>query len=432
MDAAEVLVLGAGVAGLAAAERLAAAGRRVLVLEARDRIGGRIHTVDDPGLHHPVELGAEFVHGEPVELVELIRTAGLGLEPIPDRWSHGPAHRAASRSDPPTLVARLLKEAGGSLPDRPVADLLRARRDESRFDVESVVGYLEGFHAADLNLLGTRSLAENEAAGHEDGEHPHRVREGYGALVHWLANQLDPALVEIRLGTWVTSVRWRPGEVRVPVRSGPADAEVVARQAIVTLPLAALKRPPEEAGAVCIDPAPPGWREPLAALHMGAAHRIVLGFDEPWWAPNGDDGPGFVRGTQEPVPVWWTALPSRVPLLTGWTGGPRAAALAGRGEDAMLRTALDSLASVFGRDPADLRSRLRLAYFHDWVADPLAGGAYSYGGVGAIEARAALARPVAGTLFLAGEGVAQRGRNGTVHGALASGREAAAAALAQP
>jgi monoamine oxidase len=431
MEVADVLVLGAGIAGLAAAERLTAAGRRVLVLEARDRIGGRIHTVDDPGLHHPVELGAEFVHGQPAELIELIHAAGLGLEPVPDRWSHRPARRIASRSDPPTVLARLLEEAG-PLPDRPVADLLREWPARSTVDLEPVVGYLEGFHAADLNRLGSRSLAENEAAGHEDGEHPHRVREGYGALLHWLANRLDPALAEIRLGARVTSLRWRPGEVRVTVRSGTADAEVVAPQAIVTLPLAALKRPPGEAGAVCVDPAPPGWRESLAALHMGAAHRIVLGFDAPWWAANGGNGPGFVRGTQEPIPVWWTALPSRVPLLTGWTGGPRAAALAGRGEDAMLRTALDSLASVFGRDPGDLRSRLRFAYFHDWVADPLAGGAYSYGGVGAIEARAALTRPVADTLFLAGEGVAQRGRNGTVHGALASGREAAAAALAQP
>ena len=91
----------------------------------------------------------------------------------------------------------------------------------------------------------------------------------------------------------------------------------------------------------------------------------------------------------------------------------------------MLRAALDSLASVFARDVGELRSRLRLAYAHDWSADPFAGGAYSYGGVGAIEARAALVRPVADTLFLAGEAVAQDGRNATVHGALISGRRAA-------
>jgi monoamine oxidase len=113
-------------------------------------------------------------------------------------------------------------------------------------------------------------------------------------------------------------------------------------------------------------------------------------------------------------------------VLTGWAGGPRAAALTGRGEAALLQAALESLASVFGHDMAELRSRSRLAYAHDWSADPFAGGAYSYGGVGAVEARATLARPIEGTLFLAGEAVAEKGRNATVHGALASGRRAAA------
>jgi monoamine oxidase len=193
-----------------------------------------------------------------------------------------------------------------------------------------------------------------------------------------------------------------------------------------------LKRPAGEPGAVSIDPSPPGWRDWLARLHMGAAHHVVLSFDARWWARNGEDGPCFVHGAGEPFPVWWSSLPSHVPLLTGWTGGPRAAALAGRGDEALPPLALDSLASVFGRDLAELRSRLRQAYAHDWVADPFAGGAYSYGGVGAIEARAALVRPVADTLFLAGEAVAQRGRNATVHGALLSGRAAAAAVEASP
>jgi monoamine oxidase len=175
-----------------------------------------------------------------------------------------------------------------------------------------------------------------------------------------------------------------------------------------------------------LDPRPPGWVDALGALHMGAAFRIVIGFDTRWWAPDGKPGPGFVYGGPEPFPVWWSALPTRAPVLTGWAGGPRAATLSGQGEAALLRAALDSLASVFGRDVAELRSRSRLAYAHDWSADPFAGGAYTYGGVGAIEARATLARPVEGTLFLAGEAVAERGRNATVHGALASGRRAAA------
>ena len=104
-------------------------------------------------------------------------------------------------------------------------------------------------------------------------------------------------------------------------------------------------------------------------------------------------GPSFVHGGPEPFPVWWTAPAATRAVITGWVGGPRAAALAGRGEAAMLRLALESLASVFGRDVGELRSRLRMAYVHDWSADPFSGGAYSYGGVGAIEARAALDAP---------------------------------------
>jgi monoamine oxidase len=431
---ADILVLGAGIAGLAAAERLAAAGRRVTVLEARDRVGGRIHTTHDPVLGHPVEFGPEFVHGHPPDLLELIRAAGLHVDDVPERHERGPGHDHDPLPDRHASIAELLDRSSAG-PDRPVAELLDEWRSELSHpaELDAVVRYLEGFHAADLAHFGTRSLAENEAAEDQDGDELHRVREGYGAVVRWMADRLDPARVEIRLRTPVRAVRWRAGEVRVEVHAnGDGAADIVAPRAIVTLPLPALKRPAGEPGAVSIEPSPPGWREWLARLHMGAAHHVVLGFDARWWARDGEDGPSFVHGEGEPFPVWWSSLPSHVPLLTGWTGGPRAAALAGRGDEALARLALDSLASVFGRDVAELRSRFRQAYVHDWVADPFAGGAYSYGDVGAIEARAALVRPVAGTLFLAGEAVAQHGRNATVHGALLSGRAAAAAVEAHP
>ena len=432
MPEADALVLGAGIAGLAAAERLAAAGRRVVVLEARDRIGGRIHTVEGPNVRHPVELGAEFVHGRPAELLELIRSAGLTLERVPERHERGPGHDWLPLPDVRAALARLLDGPGGLLPDRPVAELLRERGDGllSRAEREAVTGYLEGFHAADLERLGTRALAENEAAENEDGDDVHRVRDGYGVMVRRLAERLDPARVEVRLGSVVTALRWRPGQSRAAVRPAAGEPyEVTAAHAIVTLPLAVLGGQVGQVGAVSIDPLPPGWSAALSALHMGAVHRMVLEFDGRWWARDGEDGPSFVHGTTEPFPVWWTSLPSRVPALTGWTGGPRAAARAGLGQDELLRAALGSLGSVFGRDAGDLRSHLKRTWWHDWMADPFAGGAYSYGGVGAIEARVALGRPVAGTLFLAGEAIAGEGRNGTVHGAFETGRRAAARVL---
>jgi monoamine oxidase len=439
MPSADVVVLGAGIAGLAAAERLGAAGLRVVVLEARDRIGGRIHTVDDPGLKLPIELGAEFVHGCPTELLELIRDTGLTLEGLSENQRPAVGSRAggatAGQRRMPDIRASLatLLEADRDGADRPVADLIREHGALLTHpgEVDGVIRYLEGFHAADLSQLGTRALAENESAEDDDGDSPHRIREGYGELVRRLAERWDHARVEIRLGAVVTALAWRAGQVRVMVLASDGRTEVAAPRAVVALPLPMVKRMVGGWSTGGLDPRPPGWVDALGALHMGAALRIVIGFDSRWWAPDGKPGPGFVYGGPEPFPVWWSALPARAPVLTGWAGGPRAAALTGRGEAALLQAALDSLASVFGRDVAELRSRSRLAYAHDWSADPFAGGAYSYGGVGGIEARRALVEPVAGTLYLAGEAVAQHGRNATVHGALISGREAAAALLRQ-
>jgi monoamine oxidase len=428
MADADVLVVGAGMAGLAAAERLVAAGRRVLVLEARDRIGGRIHTAHDPDLDVPVELGAEFVHGHPTELVELIRQLGLTLVPGRERHQRGPGEPAPPLPDLRATLDALLRGAAAG-PDRPVADLLRERASKVRpRELEAATRYLEGFHAADLSLLGTRSLAQNEAAGEADGEELHRIGEGYGTLVRRLADSIEAERCEIRLGTAVGSIRWRPDEVMVS--TGDAT-ELVAPRAVLTVPL------PElhgwlSGGVTGLDPVPPEWRDALECLHMGAAHRVVLGFDRRWWAADGLAGPSFVHGGGEPFPVWWTALPSRAPIITGWVGGPRAKAMGAQNEGALIRAALESLASVFDRDVGELRSRLRQAYVHDWSADPLAGGAYSYGGVGAIEARAILGRPAGGTLYLAGEAVAEEGRNATVHGALISGYRAAERLLAQP
>ena len=432
MADADVLVVGAGIAGLAAAERLAAAGRRVLVLEARDRIGGRIHTAHDPELDIPVELGAEFVHGHPAELMALIRRLGLTVVPGRERHQRGPGEVAPPLPDLQHTLSKLLNGADQG-PDRAAADLLQEHAAAARpGELETAARYLEGFHAADLSLLGTRSLAQNEAAGEEDGEQIQRVAEGYGTLIRRLADSIDPDRCEVRLDTEVRAIRWREGEARAQVWLAPQAAfeELVAPKLVLTVPLPVLRQLLTGAGGR-LEPVPLAWIDALQSLHMGAAHRVVLGFDRRWWVADDRDGPTFVHGGGEPFPVWWTALPSRAPVITGWAGGPRGALLSGKGEDTLIRAALESLAAVFGRDVGELRSRLRVAYAHDWSADPLAGGAYSYGGVGAIEARAALVRPVDRTLYLAGEAVAEDGRNATVHGALASGYRAAERVLAQ-
>jgi monoamine oxidase len=416
------------VAGLAAAERLAAAGRKVVLLEGRDRVGGRIHTVPSSALQYPIELGAEFVHGQPPELRALIGAAGLSLDPVPE-W-HEREEGGVERPQPDIReqVQLLLHSRPEEEPDRPLADLVRQQGAGASDQV--AVGYIESFHAADLEKMGSHALAETESAETEDGEGNFRIREGYGRLVEWLRARLPPQSVELRLETAITEISWRPGRVTVSTRDRAGrQSEITGSQAIITFPLGVLKARPGSPGAVRIDPEPSGWSTSLIALHMGVAQRIVLQFKDIWWAKPDGALPGFVYGAEEPFLVWWTSLPKELPILTGWTGGPRASALAGLTAEELLTRALDSAGGIFGQRPKSLRDRLVKAFAHDWMSDPFALGAYSYGGIGAREARRLLATPVSDTLFLAGEAVADAGRNATVHGAIASGRRAAAQAL---
>jgi monoamine oxidase len=423
-------VLGAGIAGLAAAEHLAAAGSKVVILEGRDRLGGRIHTLHPPALGHPVELGAEFVHGRPPDLRALIRAADLALDQLPE-W-HEREQGGVERPQPDIrdLVQQLLGSDPEKEPDRPVAELVRQRGAGISRGRWAAVQYIESFHGAELDKFGSHALAEAEAAETEDGEQSFRIREGYDRLIEWIRARLPTGSVELRLEARITDIEWRPGLVRVSTRDPRGrSSDVTGSKAIITLPLGVLKAAQGSAGAVRIEPAPPGWSTSLDALHMGTAQRIVLHFEEMWWAKPDGSLPSFVHGADEPFPVWWTSLPKKRPILTGWAGGPHAVPLAGLTGEALLARALESAGAIFGEPPAALRDRLVQSYAHDWLSDPFAMGAYSYGGVGAREARRLLAAPVSGTLFLAGEAIAECGRNATVHGALASGRRAAREAV---
>jgi monoamine oxidase len=431
---ADVLVIGGGVAGLSAAGRLAAAGRRVLLVEARPRLGGRIHTLSHPELAYPIELGAEFLQCYSCDLFKTVTAVGLAVVEVLERHEHRDHGRRSREGDPVELLDRLLQAAGPELQDRPVEELLRHQRHKlTPAEVETVTAYIEGFHAADLKRLGSRDLAENQAAEARDGDGLFRLRQGFGALVRHLAAQLPPGLVEVRTGVVVTEVRWRPGQVQARVSSESESInQLEAPQAIVTLPLGVLKAEQDRLGAVRFEPEPLEWRRALATLDMGAAERIVLHFDQSWWMELGRAPPVFMHGRDEPFPVWWTASPPDVPLLTGWIGGPRAEALAGRDPNQLVQLALQSAAKVFGRPRAALADRLKDTYHHDWSSDPFSRGAYSYGGVGAATAREVLARPVEGTLFLAGEATESSGRNATVHGAIATGLRAAESLLVEP
>jgi monoamine oxidase len=429
LSSPDVIVLGGGVSGLAAAGRLVRAGRKVVLLEARSRLGGRVHTIVDPATGHPVELGAEFLQGRPHPLLDILESAGVELQQVPERHERSRGGSLRHFPDVERLVRRLLSSAGSG--DMPVAELIRQRADRFAPDeLEAIRGYLEGFHAADLERFGTAALAENQEAEAEDASDMFRLAGGYGQLITQLASRLDPGLADVRTGTVATRLTWAPGVVEIEARSADGRAlHLSAPQMVLALPLSTLKAPREQTGALLPEPVPLGWRSALECLEMGAAQHIVLRFESAWWIRPGRRAPVFMHGRGERVPVWWTSSPPKAPFLTGWAGGPRAASLAGYPLERLIPLALQSAASIFGVPAQKLAEDLRAAYSYDWSTDPYARGGYSYGGVGAAEARQLLRRPVEKTLFLAGEALAEEGRNATVPGALTSGLRSAEAAL---
>lgn len=429
MDA-EIIVLGAGMAGLAAARALGERGARVLVLEAQQRVGGRIlsHRVEGGAV---IELGAEFVHGRPPELWDLIDEAGLDTverEGTKLREGWGGALEVAddaSSEDSVSDPLEQLEDFAGE--DIAFWDWLKAS-DVPELERAALLGYVEGFNAADARRISVQSLgAQQKAEDASEGDRAWHVVGGYAQLTDYLAKRITALGGEVRLGCEVMGVRWHEDEVCVETAQG----DLSATHCIVALPLGVIQRVNKQHG-LWMEP------EPQAIAHaqrlaMGDAERFTMLFQEAWWAGSpllatrDLAAMSFLFTPQRMPPVWWTPHPDPETLhaLTGWVGGPRAKALRGKSAEDLGAAACIVLAEVFGVAENTIRDSLVATHRHDWAEDPHARGAYSYVPAGAMDASAAMTEPEAGVIFFAGEHTDVTGHWGTVHAALRSGLRAA-------
>ena len=414
---ADVVVIGAGIAGLAAARAIAEAGCGVVLLEARDRIGGRILTARDPHTDLAIELGAEFVHGRPPELFDLIREAGLTLY---EREGDFLCYENGKLGDCGFFneAFAILDELPAS-PDIPFTEFLAQARLPEHV-ARRITGYVEGFNAADAARIGTAALRKQQQAEEaiEGDRSSFRIVEGYDRLAEYVRSRFLAAGGQLYLSTRAVSMQRKPGEVRIAT-SNPALPEVVAPQAVIAVPLGVL-----QSGSLPITPEPSLSIAAIGKLAMGSATRISLLFHERFWegaAPN----LSFLFAQDKIPPTWWTAAPNRSPILTGWIAGPRA--LRAPGNAALKDQALATLSAIFER--SDLDTLLVSSHIHDWQSDPFSRGAYSYAPAGALSASDDLAVSVDNTLYFAGEHTDTTGHWGTVHAALRSGLRAASQIL---
>ncbi len=435
-DHHKVIIIGAGAAGLAAARHLTQAGIKPLIIEARDRIGGRVHTIFENDV--PVELGAEFIHGAPPEIFDILREAGL--ETLPTSWS--PWHftpetglepaDASDRAGDEKIWQKLYEYVDEGGPDVSLAEFLDGEKIEGE-DRQKIEGYVGGFHAAPADVIGVASLVKTERAADKiNSDHAFRLPGGYDQVIQHLWREAGEKGAQIRLNLPVSAVKWGENGIEIAAGTGETSAQIFrARAAIITLPVSVLK-----AGSVTFEPPLSVKQTALEKIEMGPAVRVIFHFKSKWWnrilekVKPLSQPLGFLYAPRETIQVWWTNEPAEPALLTGWAGGPRAQELGGLDREVLVANEIKTLARIFSVEPEFIREHILSASYQDWLHDRRSLGAYTYMAVDGADAPAKLAESIDNTLFFAGEATNFDGHWGTVHGAIASGYRAAREVIA--
>ncbi len=408
---ADVIVIGAGMAGITAARKLSDAGLSVVVLEARDRIGGRINTIRD-FCDGPVEGGAEFVHGRQAATMPEVRKAGLNLRisrpfrrtafnlggatrwlPFslfhPGTWPCARMRQGIVKFRPPDISAReYMDKRGYRGRARMLTEMTFLQHLPGSADEVGVLGFL------DDGVFDLQSRLN------------HRIIEGYDQLPHALAKDLD-----IRLESQVETVSWDSKAVRVRLCSGP---ELDARAAISTLPVGVLR-----SDAVrFVPPLPDSKREALSKIEMGPVLKLLLRFQERFW-PRWTE---LIACSTGPVNLYWSVfrgVEDRPPVLSAYCIGPRATELSRLSEEEVSEIVIADLARLFPK--ADPRSALISFKCIDWTRDPFTRGGYSFLRPGGRGARERLRATDTGMLFWAGAGTESQPISEIVEAAYRSG-----------
>jgi monoamine oxidase len=395
-----------------ASRELTRAGKDVCVLEASNRVGGRIMTLYDTSAGTPLELGAEFIHGDAPVTTGLLDEARLVTAPVLGKQYRSDRGELSPQGPLFERLAKVFEHLEQDrkkdrsfqkfLDDKPGGARLKRERELSR-------SFVQGFLGADTTMVSEKWLAQSSDPT-EGASESRRVVNGYAALIDYL--QRDVAQ-RIRLGVTVRQVVRTETDLTVVDQRGQ---EYQARAVVITVPLPMLQ---DE--TIAIEPGIPALLRAARQRVMGNVVHVKIVVKERFWEQKAK-AISYVHAPERPINVWWTKYPLLAPVITGWAGGPAALKLAE--SDDLEEVMISELARAFGMQRKRVESLVESIHRHDWTHDPNFRGAYSYAGVGGSNAPRALARGFDDRIFLAGEAT-DSGSSGTVEGALATGKRAA-------
>ena len=421
----DVLIIGAGAAGLMAAKNLSAAGKSVVVLEARGHSGGRARTITDDSFSQSVETGAEFIHGNLQLTLQLLKEAGLKSVPAGGEAWRSKEGRLSQQDDLLEGSKELVTALKRQTTESSVADFLEANFSNKKHgDTEtssevlkkSVQGYVEGYYAGDVRKASVLALKEEWL---KDDEPQRRVAGGYTKLMDFLYNRCLAQGCVFHFSAPAKTVAWAFEKVEVTTSNG---AVFSAKKLISTIPPPVLLHGET---APVFQPAVTTHLKAMQNLGFGDVIKILIECKAPFWQEDFKlNNLGFLF-SDEAIPTWWTQHPQPSPLLVGWCAGPGATALKGQSDAQLFQTSMLSLARIFNRAVSEIEKTVVAWKVCNWAADPFSCGGYSYVATTTGAALRILSKPIGSTLYFAGEALHGGPDTGTVEAALQSGRQAA-------
>lgn len=410
-----IIIIGAGAAGLFAARTLSAAGHTVTVLEANDRIGGRIHTIHPAGFARPIEAGAEFIHGKLSLTMQLLKEIGLEYLPVAGKFIQVKNGRWSEQEEFVEGWDELIDRMAELKEDMTLADFLQQYFPGDKYVPlrSSAKRFAEGFDVADTHEVSVFSIREEWM---NEQEEQYRIPGGYTQLMQYLQKACIADGCVIHTSSAVKTVRWQPNRVEATTAGGQT---FTAQKLIVTAPLGVLQAPNKHTTAITFEPALDAQAQAVQQIGFGSVVKVMLQFSTPFWLEYRKDI-GFLL-SEEAVPTWWTQLPDTTPLLTGWVGGPQAARFKDTSAEAIVEQAVQSLANIFTMRVEQVKALLTAAHAVKWQTNSFSLGAYSYSKLFTEAARKLLNQPVQDTIYFAGEALYEGEAGGTVEAALYSG-----------